>query len=193
MKKLPLYVLNLPSLPVNKRTTLDYVLDDAFFASFEQELILGGQVAVTLDVDRSDRLLTLRFHLAGAVRLVCDRSLDEFDQTLDAEETLHVRFGETTEELADDILQIGPETQAVPLAQHLFDYVATALPMKKLHPRFVTADAEADAAAGLAAELTDTRLIHSVSTDNESDDSPDADAAPQPPLDPRWAALRHLN
>lgn len=189
MKKPAPYVLNLPGLTANKQYEFEYVLDDAFFAAREQTLVLGGQVVVQLLVDRTDRLLTLSFHLHGLVRLTCDRSLEEFDYPLDATETLHIRFGGETKELADDVLQITPETQVLPLDQHLYDYVVTALPMKKLHPRFVQADAEADAQAGPAADQSDTRLIYSASTAADAADDDDDDA----PADPRWAALRNLN
>ncbi len=189
MKKLSPYNINLPTLTPNKRHSFDFVLDDAFFAAFEQQLILGGNLAAHVDLDRTDRLMTLTFHLTGTVRLTCDRSLEDFDQPIETTESLHVRFGDTTEELADDVLQITSDTQILPLAQHFFDYVATALPMKKLHPRFVEADAAEDAAAGEAAEKADVRLIYTATTD---DSAPDDDAA-DAPADPRWDALRNLN
>ena len=189
MKKLSPYDLNLPTLALNRRHEFDFVLDDAFFAGFEQGIILGGDVAVHLDLDRTERLMTLDFQLDGTVRLVCDRSLDEFDETISSREMLHVRFGDTTEELDDTILQITPDTQVLPLAQYLFDFVATAVPMKKLHPRFVAADVAADAAAGEAAEKADVRLIYSVATDESATE----EGADQTPTDPRWNVLRNLN
>ena len=189
VKKASPFDLNLPTLAPNRRHEFDYVLDDAFFAGFEQNLVHGGSLQVHLDLDRTDRLMTLTFHIRGTVRLSCDRSLDEFDHPLDFTETLHVRFGDTNQELADDILQITPDTQTISLTQHLFDYVATAIPMKKLHPRFVEADAAADAQAGQEAEASPTRLIYSASTDAGKDKGDDD----EPPTDPRWAALRNLN
>lgn len=192
MKKLSPYDLNLPTLAANKRYELDYVLDDAFFATFEQSFVLGANLNVHLDVDRTERLLTLTFHIAGTVRLTCDRSLDEFDQPLDVTEVLHVRFGDSNKELADDVLQITPDTQILPLAQHLYDYVLTALPMKRLHPRYLAEDAAADAAAGDEADASPTRLIYSSSTDHDPG-AADQGGDDEPPIDPRWAALRNLN
>ena len=189
MKKLLPTDLNLPTLVPNRRHEVDFVLDDAFFAGFGQAIILGGRVTAHLDLDRTERLMTLDFQLDGTVRLMCDRSLDEFDEPISTHETLHVRFGETNEELDDTILQITPDTQVLPLAQYLFDFVATAVPMKKLHPRFIEADAAADAAAGEAAEKADVRLIYSVATDEAAT----ADGPNEAPTDPRWNVLRNLN
>ncbi|MBC7447297.1 MAG: DUF177 domain-containing protein [Hymenobacteraceae bacterium] len=187
MKKLALTDLNLPTLAPNRRHEFDFVLDDAFFAAFDQALILGGNLTAHLNMERTERLMTLDFQIDGTVRLTCDRSLDEFDQPISTHETLIVRFGDKNEELADNVVQITSDTQVLPLAEHLFGFVATAVPMKKLHPRFVEADAAADAATGAAAELAETRLIYSAATDA------DAHAQDEPPTDPRWNVLRHLN
>ena len=37
---------------------------------------------------------------------------------------------------SDDLLQITTDTQNINVAQHLFDYIGLAVPMKKLHPRY---------------------------------------------------------
>ena len=100
------------------------------------------------------------------------------DQPLDIEEQLLVRFGDEAKELDDNVLQITPETQTLPLAQHIYDYIGLSLPMKKLHPRFQNeTDDNPDAP---------TKLIFST---RPTDEAPDDDE----PADPRWAALRNLN
>ncbi|WP_192825281.1 hypothetical protein [Rufibacter sp. LB8] len=50
------------------------------------------------------------------------------------------RYGPEDLELDVNVLQIVPETQYINVAQHLYDYIGLALPMKKLHPRFVEED-----------------------------------------------------
>jgi len=89
-----------------------------------------------------------------------------------------VRFGDEAKELDDNVLQITPDTQVLPLAQHLYDYIGLALPMKKLHPRFQN---EPD-------DQPDAPTKHIFSTQRDPD-GPDDDE----PADPRWAALRNLN
>jgi len=155
-----------------------FELDRAFFAQFEQNLVQDGNLHADVTLDKTDRLLTLDFHITGTVRLVCDRSLDEFDQPIDVKEQLLVRFGDRELELDDNVLQITPETQTLPLAQHLFDYIGLALPMKKLHPRFQNEPDENPE--------SDSKLIFT--TRQPGDDADDEDAG-----DPRWDALRNLN
>jgi uncharacterized protein len=177
VKKESQYDLNLARLTL-KTHHLEYELGPDFFALFDQPLVEQGQLHADVEVVKTERLMTLNFHLTGTVRLTCDRSLDEFDQPLDIDEQLLVRFGDEAKELDDNVLQITPETQTLPLAQHLYDYIGLALPMKKLHPRFQNeADDNPDAP---------TKLIFST---RPADDKPDDDE----PADPRWAALRNLN
>ena len=177
MKKASSYDLPIYRLALGPHQ-FEYELGPDFFALFETPLISEGQVYAVVDLEKTERLLTLDFHLTGTVRLTCDRSLDEFDQPLDVREQLLVRFGDEPKELDDNVLQITPDTQALPLAQHLYDYIGLALPMKKLHPRFQNEpDDNPDAP---------TKLIFST---RAADEAPDDDE----PADPRWAALKNLN
>lgn len=177
MKKDHRYDLQIFKLALG-RHRFEYELGPDFFALFEEPLVSEGHLHATVDLNKTERLMTLDFHITGDVRLTCDRSLDEFDQPLDIEEQLLVRFGDEAKELDDNVLQITPDTQLLPLAQHLYDYIGLALPMKKLHPRFQNeADDDPDAT---------TKLIF---TTRSADDEPDDDE----PADPRWAALKNLN
>ena len=135
MKKESQYDLNLAKLAL-KTHHFEYELGPDFFALFDQPLVEQGTLHADVEVVKTERLMTLNFHITGTVQLTCDRSLDEFAQPLDIEEQLLVRFGDEAKELDDNVLQITPETQTLPLAQHLYDYIGLALPMKKLHPRF---------------------------------------------------------
>ncbi len=177
MKKESIYDLNLARL-TQPAQRLEFELGPEFFALFETPIVADGHLKAAVDVLKTERLLTLNFHIAGTVRLTCDRSLDEFDQPLDLHEQLLVRFGDEAKELNDDVLQITPDTQVLPLAQHLYDYIGLALPMKKLHPRFQNEEDDNPDAK--------TTLIFST---RDHDEAPDNDE----PADPRWAALRNLN
>jgi len=177
VKKESQFDLNLAKL-ASKTHHFDFELGRDFFALFEEPLVEEGTLHADVDLHKTERLLTLDFHITGTVRLTCDRSLDEFDQPLDIREQLLVRFGDENKELDDNVLQITPDTQSLPLAQHLYDYIGLALPMKKLHPRFQNeADDNPEA---------ETKLIFTTRSDS---DEPDDDE----PADPRWAALKNLN
>jgi uncharacterized metal-binding protein YceD (DUF177 family) len=180
VKKISEYNINLVNLG-DKRHEYDFDLDNSFFELFEQTLVNGGHLKAHVVLDKSPLLLHFEIRIQGEVNLTCDRSLENFDYPMDITETLLVRYGAEALELDDNVLQIPHETQALNMAQHLFDYIGLAIPMKKLHPRFeVDESSEGDI------------LIYSTAQEEQS--GPDADAKPDDgPVDPRWEILKKLN
>ncbi|WP_210464460.1 YceD family protein [Rufibacter roseolus] len=185
MKEIKKYDINLVKLG-NKSHSYEFELDDRFFELFEQELILGGNLKAEVVLHKSELLLQFDFHIKGTVRLTCDRSLEEFEHPLEVEQTLLVRYGPEDLELDVNVLQITPDTQYLNIAQHLYDYIGLAVPMKKLAPRFVEEDQEREddpEAEGL--------LIYSTGSDEDDEDGNDDDDE-DGPVDPRFAALKKL-
>jgi len=179
VKKDPQFDLPIARLSL-KTHKFAFELGRAFFEQFDPtgEFIADGDLHANVTLIKTERVITIDSHITGTVRLTCDRSLDEYDHPLDVENKLLVRYSDEAKELDDDVLQITPDTLELNIAQHLYDYIGLALPMKKLHPRFQNeADDDPDAT---------TKLIFSTRPVGEG---PDDDE----PADPRWAALKNLN
>ena len=179
MKNDPQFDLPIARLSL-KTHQFAFKLDRAFFEQFDPkgEFIADGNLHADVTLYKTERLITITSHITGTVRLTCDRSLDEYDQPLDITNQLLVRYSDEPKELDDDVLQVTPDTLLLNIAQHLYDYIGLALPMKKLHPRFQNeADDDPESA---------TKLIFSTRPAGEN---PDEDE----PSDPRWAALKNLN
>ena len=174
------YDINLAKLSF-KTHRFEFSLNDDFFALFDQSYITKGNLEVIVDLDKTERLITMHFSIKGEIQLICDRSLEEFMHPIDVQEELILRFGDENKELSEDIIQITPDTQSINVAQHLFDFIGLAVPMKKLHPRY---QAEDDP------ESDEDILIFSTSTDRGMiDDEDETDDKP----DPRWDALRNIS
>ena len=181
MKKLRDYEIGIAKLS-NKTHLYEFDMDDSFFDLFGKEIIQGGSLTAHVELDKTESLLTFRIGIKGRVRLICDRSLDEFDYPIDVQGSFRIKYGEENAELDDDLWQITPNTQSVNVAQHLYDYIGLAVPMKKLHPRFVEDDDEDDNRDIL---IYSSRIKNS---EGEAEDDEDDDE-----VDPRWDALRNLN
>ncbi|RYZ75806.1 MAG: DUF177 domain-containing protein, partial [Proteobacteria bacterium] len=171
MKELKKYDINLAKLSF-KTHRFEFNLDDDFFALFEQSYIIHGNLDAIIDLERTERLITLHFSIKGEVQLICDRSLEEFMHPIDVQETLILKFGEEEKELSEDILQITNDTQSINVAQHLFDYIGLAVPMKKLHPRYQTEDNE-DSEQDILIFSTSTDRGMIDDEDDNNDDNPD--------------------
>ncbi|GAB3897729.1 YceD family protein [Spirosoma agri] len=178
MNTLRAYDINIVGLE-KKRYEYDFTSDDAFFAALDQDLIPKGNVQTHLILDKSETMIRLDLHITGTVEQTCDRSLDEYDELVDTQQTMLLKFGDHNEELSDEIELIERNTATINVARYIFEFIILSLPMKRLHPRFRDEDDGSD-------DEQNGKLIY------RSDDEM-TDENNQPPIDPRWAALRKLN
>jgi uncharacterized metal-binding protein YceD (DUF177 family) len=162
----------------NKRYEYDFQSDDAFFGALEQELIEKGNVSTHLVLNKSETMIRLDFQITGTVEQTCDRSLDLYDEPINIERLLLLKFADHNEELTDEIELIERNTHSINIARYIFEFIATSMPMKKLHPRFREEDEQDD-------EESEGKLIYRSDPNEEQTD--------EPTIDPRWAALRKLS
>ena len=112
----------------------DFTIPKNFLASFSlsSPKACAGHVQVTLH--KVSSTLHLKFSIHCYVTLRCDRTLREFDESLDISKELIVKEGEKEELIGDDMLTIPKHSTGIALDQHLYDYICLSLPMQRLHP-----------------------------------------------------------
>jgi len=158
-----------------------FEVDEAFFEEhFAYRPFERGNFQAEVVLEKTERLLEFRFDIQGDMVLVCDRSLEEFSEPIRRQEVLHFRYGmgEEIKELSEELYEIPQHLQSLNLAQFIFEFIALAVPMKKLHPRF--RDEEDMDETGI--------MVYQSESEEESEDTP----ADDQPADPRFAALRKL-
>ena len=110
----------------------DFIVDDEFYANFEDAPIERCDVKVHLDLDKQSRGMTLNFRLAGTVGTDCDRCLAPIDLPVEDSSQLIVKFDAEADERRDDegdIIYLHPETNDFDLAPYVYELVVLALPM----------------------------------------------------------------
>lgn len=157
----------------NKEHEYDFVFDDRLFEAFEFSGVKRGKGKVEVSLNKSDTMISLNFSIEGDLRLICDRSLDEFDYPLSLMETILLKYGEHEEELGDNLFMIQKDTQTINMAQFLHESISLAIPMKKLHPKF---EEDEDASAQV--------FIYSSEEKEEIKNNDETD--------PRWDILKKL-
>jgi uncharacterized protein len=115
-----------------------YQLDKHFFGLFENSLLEEGELKVKVKLEKTSRHIQLLFEIEGRVELTCDRSLEQFDYPILLERTVYFKLGPENKEMDVDLYMIEETSSMIDLAQHIYDFVTLAVPMKKLHPRFRT-------------------------------------------------------
>ncbi|SFC03605.1 Uncharacterized metal-binding protein YceD, DUF177 family [Flexibacter flexilis DSM 6793] len=186
MKTLDKYSIDIFGLS-NKRHEYDFEVGNAFFEAFGSELVEKGALQVQVVLDKTETMIVATFSIVGSVELICDRSLESFEQPVSVNQKMIYKFGEEDEDLSDEICIIAKDTHRLNIAQPIYDFIALSLPMKRIHPKFEDTQYPEDAEQeGL--------LVYSTATaeDDEPTDENNDTPSDEDTIDPRWAALQKL-
>ena len=153
----------------NKVHEFDYHIGRSFFESFKSELLEDADLNVKVLLDKHETFLDANFSIKGGVWLICDRSLDKFEERLEISGRILFKYADRTEEISEDIMNIHRDTEALDLSQFIFDFIGTSLPMKRLHPRFRDEAVEGEG-----------KIVWSSGSPEESE------------TDPRWEKLKNI-
>lgn len=125
--------INLREIPA-LTAPINLTLDDAFFASLDQDEIHGGEVNVTLKVDqRAGDAYRFAYHIEGTVRVTCDRCLEDVSMPVDFDDVIFVAHGDSEDD--------NGETLIIPFSQltyendwDMYELINVHLPIQHVHP-----------------------------------------------------------
>ena len=133
------YRVNIVGLS-NKAHHFDYELSEDFLSRYGKDLFSKGSFVANVTVDKHETFLEVDFEIKGSAQLVCDRSLETFDQPVEVHRKMVFKYGEADEELSDEIQVIHRDTVSLDLGQFFYEFIGLALQMKRLHSRFQDED-----------------------------------------------------
>lgn len=152
----------------------DFDLGDSFFKQYKSDVVSEGSLHAQIAINKHETFMEATFKIKGAVKLICDRSLESFDFPIDINQKLMYKYGDEDREISEDVVMIRRDTATLDLGQPMYEFIVLAIPMKKLHPRFQDEEGEDD---------SEGKLVYS---------SPSEPAEDNNPVDPRWEALKKL-
>jgi uncharacterized protein len=156
-----------------KAHLFNYHLEKGFFEKYGTEAVSEGRFDVEVVLDKKETFIEVDFKISGKAALVCDRTLDPFDFPINETRKVVFKYGEEAQEISDEIVIITRDQDSLDLGQYLYEFIALAIPIKKLHPRFAHE-------AG-----NDQPMVYSTSQ-NETEEKENE------PIDPRWEKLKKL-
>jgi uncharacterized protein len=149
-----------------------YEIGNEFFSKYGTGLVSEGNFKVNVAIDKHETFLEVLFSIEGTVKLTCDRSLDEFDHPVKVTSKIIFKYGDEDKEISEDVIMIHRGAETLELGQYIYEFIALAIPMKKLHPRFQD---ESD---------DDGSIVYTSDTDKKEEEEE---------IDPRWEKLKKLN
>ncbi len=152
----------------------NFEIGDDFFIQYGTDLLSKGHFTINVELNKHETFIEVDFEIAGAAQLICDRSLESFDYPIEEKHKIVFKYGSEDQEITDEIVMINREAVSVELGQYIYEFIALAVPMKKLHPKFQDEDDE---------EEIEGRIIYSSGDDIKKEEEN---------IDPRWEQLKKL-
>ena len=159
---------------------MEFDLNNLFFADIDGQEFQKGAVKATVDVRNHRGVFDFTFAVSGTVVVPCDRCLDEMEVDVEAENSLRVKLGDTYADEGDTV--VIPESEGeINLAWYLYEFIALALPTKRIH-----------APGKCNLDMSDKLKKHTRRDDMGDEECFDTDEREEREIDPRWAGLKNL-
>ena len=175
MKPLKEFTIPFVGLKLGKHL-FEYKIEKAFFEYFEYEEFNDVNVAVNLILDKKSTLLELNFKISGFVNVNCDVTNEPYNQPIENEFDLVVKFGDEYNDEEPDILIVTHGTYEINIQQYIYELIALAVPIKRIHPGVEDGTLESDILDKLE------ELSPKLKEEKEIEED----------IDPRWNTLKKL-
>lgn len=151
-----------------------YTIGKTFFESFEYNEFNGADIHLAVTLNKMSTMMELEMGADGTVNVDCDLTNEHYDQEIEADLELKVKFGDEFNDDNDEILIIPHGEYQINIAQYIYEMLVLSVPLKKVHPGVLDGTLQSEALEKLQ------ELQPKESKTNIED------------IDPRWDALKKL-
>ncbi|MCB0381879.1 MAG: DUF177 domain-containing protein [Psychroserpens sp.] len=176
MKPLKDYTIPYVGLKIGKHH-FDYQIDKKFFEHFEYDDFNDVDVKTELIFEKKTTLLELHFRVSGFVNVNCDLTNEPYNQDINGEFVLVVKFGDEYNDDFEDIVILPHGEYEINVAQYIYELIILSTPAKRIHPGVEDGTLDSDILKKLE-ELSPKDLEEKEENTEE--------------IDPRWNTLKKL-
>ncbi|WP_421803609.1 YceD family protein [Flagellimonas sp.] len=173
MMKLKEFFIPFSGLKLGKHKFV-YEIDDAFFESFDYQEFNGASVNISAVLEKMSTMMELEMKATGTINVDCDLTGESYDQPIDSDLKLVVKFGEEYNDEDDEILIIPHGEHQFNIAQYIYEMLVLAVPQKRVHPGVEDGTLKSDI------------------LDKLEELQPKEQKGPSEKTDPRWDDLKKL-
>ena len=112
----------------------EFTVSDDFFDLIEFGEIRNGDLTVKIDMIKEESMLVLDFDISGTVTIMCDRCAELYNQEIEGQNQLIVKFGEGAHQNTDDILVLPRGESEMSITLYIYEFTHLLLPQKRVHP-----------------------------------------------------------
>lgn len=114
--------------------TYSFHIDNTFFALFDYQEFNAVDVDVDLKLTKLSTMLELAIEVNGSVNVNCDVSTLPYDQPIESDLFLKIKFGEVFNDENDEVLVLPHSAHYLEVQQYVYEAIVLAVPLKKVHP-----------------------------------------------------------
>lgn len=177
MRKLAAFTIPFVGLKQGKHT-FDYQINNEFFEHFGFDEFNSANVKVDVVLEKKPTLMELIFTASGDVNVYCDLTNEPFDQEIEGELILVVKFGDEFNDDNEELLILPHGEYQLDVAQYIYELVVVSVPLKRIHPGVLDGSLKSE----VLEKLEELRLKEADL--NEIEEKED--------IDPRWNKLKNL-
>ena len=174
MRKLKEFTIPFIGLKLGKHQ-FEYEINKEFFEYFEYDEFNGANIKVSLLLEKKTTMIELVFKASGTVNLNCDLTNEPYDQPIESELFLVVKFGEEYNDENEELLVLPYGEYEINVQQYIYELIVLAVPSKRVHP-------------GVADGTLRSEVLEKLEelSPKEKEEKNDED------IDPRWNKLKNL-
>jgi uncharacterized metal-binding protein YceD (DUF177 family) len=176
VKPLKAYDIQFVGLKLGKHI-YDYEINQTFFEYFEFDEFNTINVNLNIHLEKKTTLLELNFSGNGSVNINCDVSNEPYDQPINFNFNLVVKFGQEYNNENDSILIIPHGSYEINIAQYIYELIVLSIPQKRIHPGVEDGTLNSE----ILRKLEDLSPNADLKVESSSND-----------VDPRWNKLKKL-
>ena len=154
----------------------EYEIDNTFFDAYGFNEFNNSSLQVTLVFEKKTTFFELNFEVNGTVNVDCDTSLEPFNQKINGNLPLVIKFGQEYNDDNDEMIIIPHEYYELDVSQFIYELIILSVPTKKVHPKVLDGTMDSEALN----KLRELEIKKNKSTSNEDI------------TDPRWDKLKSL-
>ena len=174
MKQLKEFTIKFVGLKLGEHC-FEYQIDNKFIEHFEYDEFNDANIKAKVNLNKKTTLLEFGFECIGTVNVNCDLTNEPFNQKIQNQFNLVVKFGEDYNDENDEILIIPHGEYEINIAQYLYELVVLSVPSKRIHPGVEDGSLQSDILEKLE------ELSPKGEEENEMKE-----------IDPRWNILKKL-
>ena len=121
----------------------NFDIEDSFFTLFDSSEIENANISTNITLVKKATLLQLNFTITGYLTIACDRCNEDYQQEINQQFELIVKFSDTVESVeSDEILILSSNEHTLSLARYIYEFAHLSLPSKRTHQSLDECDPE---------------------------------------------------